>query len=194
MFFPIEAGVVLASYRFPLHLYHVLILARAWFKVVPDVAQLGKRAEDGSPDFVDIVGKTIRALDELRLGLVDYLKLDFADYSVVEFDIDKNVVCTLLQPVFYADYLHLLRGSAAQMLDLLKNLNYFLLLRGHLASHEVSNLERYQMGRRRPISPAFIYLFFMKFFGYFKKSVNKPVEIQSYVRIKVFNCLFCEFA
>jgi hypothetical protein len=163
-------------------------------KVVPDVTQLRNWAKDRTLHFVDIVRKAIGALYELGLRLIDNLQLNLADDEVIKLYVYQNIVGALLQPILNSHNLQLLGVNIADPLYLFKDIHNFLLLRGHPAPQEIAYLKGYKIGRGLPIIPRFVDLLLIKVFRNGKKSVNQSIEVESNVRMQVFNHMRCKFA
>jgi len=132
-----------------LFLYHFLIDLGPLVKIVPDAAELSKRAKVWSLELIQVMVKIIAAFDKIRCVAL-YCQLYFAKYKVVELKVDKNVISTLLQSILYSNHFKFFRVLLADLLDLFINSNNLFLFRWNLAAHEISKSKGQKIGWRRP--------------------------------------------
>jgi hypothetical protein len=117
-----------------------------------------------------------------------YLRNDKA----VKFNVDKDIVGALLQPVLHPNYLHLLRKRIRNLSDLLVDTHYLTLLRRDLATHQVPHAERQQVRRRRPTKRVLqfaVVLILEKFLSHDVQPVDESIEIGNQVTVQIIDDL-----
>jgi hypothetical protein len=97
-------------------------------QIIPNIAKLRNRAEDGALHFIDVMSEAIGTLYEFALGLVDDFQLNLANDQIVEFHIHEDIVGALFEPILYSNDLHLFRIYIADSLDFFENFYYFFFL------------------------------------------------------------------
>ena len=137
--------------------------------------------------------KRIWALDELWLGLIVDLKLNFTDNGVIKFDIDQNIVGTLPKPIFDPYNFEFLRVIIASFHNLPIDLNDLFLFWWALASHQIAYFEGDEIRWSVPSVPfVFSYSGLKKSFGNLENSVDKSIQIKYDVRAQVSYHMGCE--
>ena len=133
----------------------------------------------------------IGAGDKLGLSRLDR-QLNLAHKSIFVEDIYENIVGTHLQSVLHPDNLQGFRVGFAHPLEFLVDMQNLSLLRTALASHEITHLESEEVGRSIP--PSFRrQLLLVQLFRHSQQSMDKPVEVDDDVAVKVIDGFGCEF-
>lgn len=71
--------------------YNIFEGFAALIDILPDIGQLGERAENATLQLVKIVAEVVWVLSESWLFGVD-CKLDLSDEAIIEFYVDKDVI------------------------------------------------------------------------------------------------------
>lgn len=115
----------------------------------------------------------VGTLDEVGVVGVD-CQLRLTDKDVLEAEVHEDIVGTLLQPVLYTDYLELLGRLITQFGQVLEQFEDLPLLGADLATHQITDFEANQIGRRAPPRTPY-QLPIVYSFGDLEEAVDEPI-------------------
>ena len=128
----------------------------------PDVAELSNGTKRTPLEFIEKVAEGIGTLDKVWC-LNFHGKLYLRSDKIVEFDINQNIVSTLIKSILDPNNLKSLRRLHTYLLQLVIHSQNLSLLRWDLASQQVADREGDQVWRRFP--PCLVFAAFVEAFG-----------------------------
>ena len=128
----------------------------------------------------------VAAFSELWTLVVDG-QLDLAEHSIVKFDIDQNVIGTLLQPIFYPNYLEFCRVLPAYPLYLPVDPYHLSFFRWTFTTDQIAYLETEEVGWMRPKGIFWKVVLLEKLFAHLHQPVDQPIEVCNEVDMKIFD-------